>query len=238
MGELFYQFVLFLNNLLFDNFGLTIIILGVLSRLIFYPMFASQIKQAKKWEELKPKFDDLTNKYKDNKQQLALEQAKLMREAGVNPAAGCLPLILQILIINLLYSAFDRFIKSGLNTQFLIWDLAKPDIIKINLEKTPLTLPGVLVIGAALTQFIQTKMMVVKKQEKTTVSFKEKETKTGKKEEGMLESFAQSQEMMTWMFPLMFLFLGTKWPSGLALYWTVATIMAIIQQYYLGKSKS
>lgn len=227
MSELFYQFVLFLNNLLFNNFGLTIIVLGVLSRLVFYPIFASQIKQAKKWEELRPKFDNLSNKYKNDKQRLALEQAKLMREAGVNPAAGCLPIILQIIMINLLYNSFYRFIKEGLDTKFLIWDLSKPDVIKLNLIKG--SFPGVLVIITAVVQFIQIRMMTVKTQNKKEKG-KEKEEKNE-----MAESLAQSQEMMAWMFPLMFLFLGTKWPSGLALYWTVATIMAIGQQWYLEK---
>jgi len=233
MGSYFYQFVLFLNSLLFNNFGLTIIALAILSRAIFFPMFSSQIKQAKKWEELKPKFDGLSKKLKNDEQKLAMEQAKLMREAGVNPAAGCLPLILQILIINLLYGAFFRFIKEGLNTKFLIWDLAKPDIIKLNLGENPLALPGILVILAAATQFIQTKMMTGQRKDA-----KEKEAqKAVEEQEGIAGSFAQSQEMMVWMFPLMFLFLGTKWPGGLALYWSVATIIAIGQQWYLGKRK-
>lgn len=231
MGELFYQFVLFLNSLLFNNFGLTIIVLAILSRAIFFPMFSSQIKQAKKWEELKPKLDGLNKKLKNDKQRLAMEQAKLMKEAGVNPAAGCLPLILQIIIINLLYGAFFRFIKEGLNTQFLIWNLAKPDVIKLNLGKNPLVLPGVLVILAATTQFIQTKIMMPKKKK----TEEKQEKKENQEKEDIAESLTQSQEMMTWVFPLMFLFLGTKWPSGLALYWAVATVMAIGQQYYLNR---
>ena len=233
MGEVFYQFVLFLNSLLFNNFGLTVIALGILSRLIFFPLFSSQIKQAKKWEQLKPKLDDLQNKHKNDKQRLAMEQAKLMKEAGVNPAAGCFPLILQILIINLLYGAFFRFIKEGLNTKFLFWDLAKPDVFKLNLGQKLFLLPGILVILAAITQFAQAKMMMSRKKEKPGEQ-KNQEKKEG---EDIAESFAQSQEMMVWMFPLMFLFLGTKWASGLALYWTVATVMAIGQQWFLNKKK-
>jgi len=237
MSEYFYQFVLFLNGLLGNNFGLTVIALGVLSRLIFSPLFSSQIKQAKKWEELKPKLDGLNKKLKNDKQQLAMEQAKLMKEAGVNPAAGCLPLILQIIIINLLYGAFYQFIKEGLNTQFLFWDLAKPDVISLSLGKNPLVLPGILVILAAVTQFVQVKMMTPKKKPAASAPVATGATVSQGKTEDMAESFAQSQQMMTWMFPLMFLFLGTKWPSGLALYWTVATIMAIGQQWSLNKKK-
>lgn len=237
MGSYFYQFVLFLNKILFNNFGLTIIALATLSRAIFFPMFSSQIKQAKKWEDLKPKLDGLQKKHGKDKQKLAMEQAKLMKEAGVNPAAGCLPLILQIIIINLLYGAFYRFIKEGLNTKFLIWDLAKPDTFSLNLAKNPLVLPGTLVILAAVTQFIQVKMMMPKKKEKAASAPPKGGASASQGKEDLAESLAQSQEMMVWMFPLMFLFLGTKWPSGLALYWTVATVMAIGQQWYLGKQK-
>ena len=220
---------------------MTIIALAVLSRVIFFPLFSSQIKQAKKWEELKPKLDGLSKKHANDKQRLAAEQAKLMKEAGVNPAAGCLPLILQIVVINLLYSAFSRFIKEGLNTDFLFWNLANKNTFTLNLGNNHLVLPGILVVIASVTQFIQTKMMMSKK--KVEPETKEKpafaKASAGKTEqkEDLASSFAQSQEMMVWMFPLMFLFLGMNWPSGLALYWSVATIAAIIQQYYLNKQK-
>lgn len=234
MSSYFYQFVLFLNKILFNNFGLTIIALAVLSRAIFFPLFSSQIKQQKKWEGLKPKLDGLSQKHGNDKKKIAMEQARLMKEAGVNPAAGCLPLILQIVVINLLYSAFYRFLKASLSTRFLFWNLAKPDVFKIVIGNSSLMLPGILVILAALTQFIQVRMMMPKK--KKELNGKEL-VKTEEKKEDLASSFAQSQEMMVWMFPVMFLFLGTKWPSGLALYWTAATIMAIVQQYWLTKEK-
>ena len=163
-----------------------------------------------------------------------MEQARLMKEAGVNPAAGCLPLILQILMINFLYNAFYRFIKAGLETKFLIWDLAKPDIIKLSVGENSLILPGILVFLAALSQFIQIKMVTPKKTQKREKD-KDTELKKKEKEEDFQESLTQSQEMMAYMFPLMFLLIGTKWPSGLALYWTVATVMAIGQQWFLNR---
>jgi YidC/Oxa1 family membrane protein insertase len=229
MSEAFLNFIIFLYNLLFHNFGLTVIALAILTRIVFYPLTKSQLKYSQKMNELKPKLDELSRRHKNDKQKLQAAQLALYKEHGINPAAGCLPLVLQLIIFGFLYNAFYKALNIGLNTGFGPWNLAMPDVVKIPFEKNQLAIPGILVILAAITQFIQSKMMMpepvsIKKEDKP----REKEEKTE-----FADEFASAQGQMIILFPLMFLFFGTQWPSGLALYWTASTILAIIQQYQL-----
>jgi len=227
MSEAFLNFIIFLYNLLFKNFGLTVIVLSVITRVAFYPLTKSQLKYAKKMQDLKPKLDELSLRHKGDKQKLQLAQMALYKEHGVNPAAGCLPLIIQLVVFAFLYNAFYKALTMGLNTGFGPWNLANPDTIKITLEKNQLALPGILVILASLTQFIQSKMMMPE----PVKIVKDDKPKEKEEKQEFASEFASAQGQMIILFPLMFLFLGTQWPSGLALYWTASTILAIIQQY-------
>ena len=228
MDQIFLEIIKFLYQILFQNLGLTVIALAILTRIVFFPFTKSQKKYAKKMQELKPKLDELSKKHKDDKVKLQQAQMDLYKEHGINPAAGCLPLIVQLVVFAFLYNALYKSFTLGLNTSFLFYDMSKPDIINLVVSGQKLAIPGLLVILASFTQFLQSRMMLpapvpVNKDDKP----KEKEQK-----EDLASSLNAAQGQMTYLFPLMFLFLGTKWPSGLALYWTVSTILAIIQQYY------
>lgn len=229
MGELFLNLILGIyNSVGFHNLGATIVEIAVLSRLIFYPFAKQQTHYSKKMAELQPHLNALKEKHKEDKQAFAAAQMALFKEHGVNPAAGCLPAIVQIVILFGLLGAMDQVLKLGLNTNFFIWNMAHPD--KYQVAGIPFALPGILVAIAALTQFVQTKMMM-------PTPVKKEEGKV-KKEGGFMEEFADAQSSMVWMFPLMFLFLGTQWPSGLALYWSVSSILAIIQQYGINRQRT
>lgn len=224
MGDPFLQLIVFIYNTVgFQNLGVAIVEIAVLSRVVFYPFAKQQIHYSKKMSDLAPHINALKEKHKGNQQAFASAQMELFKQNGVNPAAGCLPAIVQIVILFGLLGAMNTILTMNLNTGFLIWNMAKPDAFKIS--GIPFALPGILVTLAALTQFIQTKMMIpsapAAPQDKALV----------KKTEGFMSEFAEAQSSMIWMFPLMFLFLGTQWPSGLALYWTVSSVLAIAQQY-------
>lgn len=177
--------------------------------------------------ELQPQIAKLKKKYEKDKKRFQEEQLKLFQQHGVNPAAGCLPMIIQIVVFSLLYQAFYKFLgDKSINMSFLIWQMNKPDAYKIMLDaKNSFMFPGVLVFLSSLTQFIYSKMMMprpvpVHKEDKP----KEVEEKTD-----FMSQMGEAQSQMIYIFPLMFLFLGTSWPSGLALYWTVSTFFAIIE---------
>lgn len=231
MGEFFLQIILFIyNTVAFQNLGVAIVEIAVLSRVVFYPFIKQQAHYSKKMGELQPHLNALKAKHGDNKQAFAAAQMELFKQHGVNPAAGCLPAIVQIVVLFGLLGAMNKILTMNLNTHFLIWDMARPD--RYMISGIPFAVPGLLVAMAAGTQFVQTKLMMPNTAKQAVSSKQQGETKdgNGKKDKGFMEEFAEAQGSMTWMFPLMFLFLGTQWPSGLALYWSVSSVLAIVQQ--------
>lgn len=228
MGDIILQAILWIyNTIAFKNLGVAIIEIALLSRVILYPFLRQQTTYGAKMAKLTPHITALKAKHKDDKQAYAQAQMALFKEHGVNPAAGCLPAVAQIALLFGLLGALNELLVMKLNTQFLFWNMAKPDTFTV--AGIPFALPGILVILAAATQYVQTKLMMptppkVRKDDKP----KEKEEKTD-----FMEEFAKSQASMMWMFPLMFLFIGTQWPSGLALYWTVSSVLVVAQQWWM-----
>lgn len=207
---------------------MAIIVLGVLTRLIFLPLSRQQVKTSKKMNELAPIIKKLKEKYKGQDKKFQEEQLKLYKQHGVNPAAGCLPLIVQLVVFSMLYQAFYKFLEDKtFNMNFLWWHLNKPDVINIVLDaKTKFNIPGILVVLSSLTQFLYSKMMMPS----PVPVMKEDKPKEVEEKLGFMEEMGKAQSQMIYIFPIMFLFLGMGWPSGLALYWTVSTTFAIIEQ--------
>ncbi|MCL4389987.1 MAG: YidC/Oxa1 family membrane protein insertase [Patescibacteria group bacterium] len=225
MGNIFLDLVLFIYNTIgFHNLGVAIVEIAVLTRVIFYPFLRQQAHYTKKMSELQPHIKALKEKHGDNKQAFATAQMELFKQHGVNPAAGCLPSVVQLVVLFGLYGALYAALKQNLNLNFLAWNMGQPD--RFSVAGIPFPLPGLLVVLAAGTQFIQTKMMMPIQPAKPPAA----KASEGQGKEFM-EEFAEAQSSMIWLFPLMFLFLGTQWPSGLALYWSVSSVLAIIQQY-------
>ena len=220
MINFFVDIILFLNKILFNNLGLTIIVLGTLTRLAFWPLFKSQMKHTKAMTDLKPKLDELKRRFKGDQKKQLEEQSKLFKSHGINPLGGCLPTIVQFAVIILLYQVLFRLFKMNVNTSFLIWNLSKPDVFKIASISFPI--PGVLVILTAIATFYQAKMMMPKPQVVKSESS---------------DPMTMMSTQMAYLAPLMVLIFGTTFPSGLALYWTITTSLTIIQQYYLLRSK-
>lgn len=215
------------HTVAFQNLGTTIIVLAALSRILLYPVIKQQLALSKKMADIKPHLDAVKERHKGDKAKLQRAQMELFKQHGVNPAAGCLPSIVQIVVLFGLLGAINQILTKGvnINTVFWVWDMAKPDAIRI--AGSPILLPGVLVMLAAATQYIQMKMMM------PTAPKVRKEDKPAERKEkqDFQESFADAQSSTMWMFPLMFLLFGTQWPSGLALYWSVSSVLAIVQQY-------
>lgn len=226
------QALLFLYHLLFNNFGLAVLALTVIIRAILVPLTIPALKSAKKMADLKPHLDALKEKHGNDKQRLQAEQLRLYREHGVNPVAGCLPYLVQFLVLIALYQVFMFFIQHGrvdntiVNMQFLWWDLAKTD-------KT-YTLP----IVAGLTQLVLSLMMMPsfakasgdKPETNKLEVYKPDEKKGEKKQEDMQESM---QKQMLIFMPAMTVFIGISLPSGLALYWVATTVFSLVQQYFI-----
>lgn len=235
---LFGQFFLGLLRTIYStiglyNLGVAVIEIAVLSKLVLYPFIKQQTHYSKKMAELQPHLANLKEKHKDNKQAFATAQMELFKEHGVNPAAGCLPSIVQLVVMLGLYGAIGQIIKvNGIDLHFLGWEnIGQADVFKVPFQLLPGMegLPGYLVIFSALSQFIQTKMMVPA----TIPSEPKALVKEGESKSDFMNEFASAQSSMIWMFPLMFLYIGSQksFPAALALYWSVSSVLAIIQQY-------
>jgi len=140
---------LFLLIKLPGAFGFAIVALTVLVRLLFQPFFKKQLETAKKMQELKPHLDRLSQKHKNDQKTHQQEQMKLYQQAGINPASGCLVMIIQIPIFIALYNTLSLFLLNGGATKvitqinqvlylpFLKISAINPWFLGINLALTP-----------------------------------------------------------------------------------------------------
>ncbi len=212
------QLLVFLYTLTGNNFGFAIILLTVVVRGVLVPITIPSLKSAKKMQDLKPHLDSLKVKHKDDKKKLQQAQLDLYKEHGVNPMAGCLPQILQLIVLIALYQVFDQITKSGgangqtFNMSFLWLNLAHADPFYI------------LPVLAGVTQFIFSLMM------QSGLESHAKPTKSGEDKKEMAESI---QQQMLFMMPIMTTVIALKFPSGLALYWVATTLFSLVQQYII-----
>ena len=228
---------------IFGNLGLAIIGLTAAIRTLLIPLTAPSLKTAQRMKELAPELAKLKKKYKDDKKQFATAQMELYQKAGVNPAAGCLPQIVQLVILIALYQAFNQVLRvdgdiitklnevlypalklasdTVINTKFLYLDLNQPDLF--NLPGISFSLPGAFLLTAALAQLLSSKMM----QPAVAASRKQAEKTPGKED----DMAAAMQTQMLYLFPIMTIFIGYRFPSGLVLYWLIFSISTALQQY-------
>lgn len=227
---------------LFGDFGLSIIVLTIVIRLILFPLTLQQLKSTKATQALQPQIAEVRKKYAKDQQGQAMAMQALYKEYGINPLAGCLPLFIQLPVLYGLFFAFravlDDFSAKGdtalhiqglqrLNgfiypflphfTHFpninLNWFTFLNHAWFISLGSTDPT--HILPILAGLATFIQLRMS----QPKTTSQ--------------ATDAMSQQMKMMQYIMPLMTVIFGWTFPAGLALYWTTSSIFSMIQQYFV-----
>lgn len=204
------------------NIGLSIIAITLISKFILLPLVIPSIRSMKKMQDLKPELDRLKAKHTD-KATLQQAQVALYKERGINPAAGCLPQILQIIVLLALYKVFIDLLKQPivngitLNPAFLGLDLTKPDRTYI------------MPILAGVSQLIFSLMMQSGLETHIEAPKKKKDLE---KQEDKLEMASSMQKQMIYMMPLMTVIISLRFPSGLVLYWVVSTVFSLVQQYF------
>ena len=130
------------------SYGLSIILLTIIIKMILYPLTVKQVKSMKAMQELSPKMKKIQEKYKDNPQVMQQKVGALYKEAGVNPLAGCLPLIIQMPILMGMYYALYNFTYPSPEAAQFLW-------LPSMSESDPLYILPVL---SAFTTFLQQKM--------------------------------------------------------------------------------
>jgi len=223
------------------DFGLAIILLTIAIRLAVYPLYVTQIRSQRAMQELGPAMNELKAKYAKDRQRFAEEQMKLYRERGVNPMAGCLPLVLQLPILFALYSALVQ-LGCGLGhslgatcatalshdeaAQILAPFLPNPIPEGAALDTSAHWIPWlnglherdpffILPVIAGLAQLVASVMAMPVKQAPSA------------------DPNTRMFQSMAYTFPLMTVFLGASFPAGLTLYWIATTLFQIVQQYFV-----
>ena len=231
-------------KLLGQNMGLAIIGFSFLLRLLLNPLTKPYMESMRKMKEFEPQLARLKIKYKGDQKKFLEAQTEFYRQKGINPGGGCLPYLLQIVILIALFNVFTRVLVQHngdtigklnellysplrfpegtlINTKFLYLDITQPDAFKI--AGIPFRIPGPFLILAALLQFISAKMMAPSIQAKKKIV---------KKTEGRADDMQTAmQQSMTYTFPLFTLLFGLNFPSGLALYWLLFSFWQTWQQY-------
>jgi YidC/Oxa1 family membrane protein insertase len=191
------------------NYGFVIIIFSIIIKVVLYPLTKQSMQSMKKMQLLQPKITEIKEKYKDDAQKMNKETMKLYSTYGVNPAGGCLPLLLQMPIFIALWGLFRVAIELR-QKPFIFWitDLSRPDIIYHLSFKLPIfgidQLSG-LALLMGVTTFFQQKMSM-------------KDPK---------------QQALVYIMPVMLTILFMSFPSGLNLYYFMFNVLSIAQQYYI-----
>ena len=234
--------VLAYNTVSFGDFGVAIIIVTVLIKFLLIPISKKQIESQKKMQELQPKIKALQERYKNDKEKQSRALMEFYKENKTNPFSGCLPMIVQLVFLIAIYQVLFNISKAGLmvstsdlypfvnnpgqiNKMFLgLIDLSSAiNIGSVTFKDAPHI---TLIILAAGSQYIQTKMLMAKQPAMSAV-------KSEKPDFSQMMS-----KQMLYLGPFLTLFIGIKFPAGLALYWLVSTGFMIIQQHYLAKEKA
>ncbi len=220
-----------LNSLIFiyefipgHDLGIAIIILTILIKVILLPLSRKSIESQKALSKLQPEIKKIQAKYKNDKEKQARAIMEFYKQNKINPASGCLPLLIQLPILIALYKVF----LSGLNSK-VVADLYSfmPQIEHINpmflgrVDLSERSIPLAVIAGGL--QYIQTKMITAKQTQ-------------GKDKKSDFASIMNQQ--MLYMMPIMTAIIALNFPAGLPLYWIVVTLFTISQQYFIMKKNN
>lgn len=191
-------------NLVTRNYGLAIILLTILVRIVFWPVTHKGTESMKKMQALQPLMTELRAKYKDNPKKLQEETMLLYKKHKVNPLGGCLPMLIQIPVFIALFVVLRSAIELRFASFLWVRDLSEPENL----------LAGLLPMGFSLN--ILPLLMVA------TMYLQQKLSPAG--------GDPTQQKMMMIIMPVMMLVFFYNMASGLILYWTVSNVIMIVQQ--------
>lgn len=228
--SIFINVLLWIYNLIGQNFGVAIILFTILIRIVTWPLNAQQMKGAKAMQDLQndKEWQAIQKKYAKDKEKLAQEQMRVYREKGINPFGSCLPTLVQFPILIALYQSIIRALAAtpldllklsqSINADFL--DVA--NLIPLNSKFLWMNLGQpepyyILAVVVAATTYIQSKLTLPPSTNPND------------------QSAAMGQSMAITM-PLMLGWLALTFPSGLAVYFVTSNVLGIVQYVAQGKA--
>ena len=204
---------------LVGNYGISLIILTVIVKLVLYPMYAKQIKSTANMSEMSEKAKEIQNRYANDREKMNEEMQKLYAEAGFNPMSGCLPMLIQFPIIMGLFALLRNPMKympndpslMFANHESFLWikDLAQPDL-------------WILPIAAGLATFFAFSM-------NSAMQMQQPGANPGQQK--------AMNAIMKYFFPLSITWLARSYPAGLAIYWAGGQFMQIFFNIRINKIK-
>lgn len=218
------------------SWALSIVGLTLVIRAALIPLFVKQIKSSRNMQLIQPKVRELQKKYGHDRQRLAEETMKLYRDAGTNPFASCLPLLLQMPIFFALFRLLDQAAKNATAHGFLTEDRARQFGESEIAGLVPLAetfwnnawwtdSPDVLVMVVAL--------ILVLAMTATTFTTQRQLMAKNMPPDAMSGPYAQQQKMLLYVLPVAFGLGGVAFPIGVLLYWTTSNLWTMGQQFYV-----
>jgi YidC/Oxa1 family membrane protein insertase len=225
------------------NYGVAIILLTIIIRVLMYPLMQKQMTSMRETQKIQPLMQEIQRKYKNDKEKMNQELMKLYKEHKVNPMGGCLPLIVQMPVLILFFQVLREFEYHIPNTNIIdggfLWiqnevmylgemvaGLAAPDklfgVIQFSGNEYFI---GILPILVGASMYFQQKLTTPTAPATNQGSSSSNPT-------------ASTQKMMTTIMPLMIGFISFTLPSGLSLYWFTSTLFGIGQQLLINKKET
>ena len=212
-------YLLMLIYKLVGNYGISLIILTVIVKLVLYPLYAKQIKSTANMSEMSEKAQEIQRRYANDREKMNEEMQKLYSETGFNPMSGCLPMLIQFPIIMGLFALLRNPMKYMpddptlifANHESFLWikDLAQPDL-------------WILPIAAGLATFFAFSM-------NSAMNMTQPGANPGQQK--------AMNAIMKYFFPLSILWLARSYPAGLAIYWAGGQFMQIFFNLRINKIK-
>lgn len=212
------QVVLNAIHAVVPNYGWSLIILAFLVKLVFWPLNTMQFKSMLKTQQLQPKMAALKKRFGDDKERLNQETMALYKESGVNPAAGCLPMLVQMpILISMYWMGISD--KKLFSDQGWLWigshaAATFPQVAGRNIFAASLAVPDYVLLALYIVSMYFSVRL-------TTPAIDPQQ--------------AQQQKIMAFLSPVMFGYFGLKYafPSALVLYWLFFNVFTMAQQFYL-----
>lgn len=220
---LFNALILIYQYLPVKDFGLAVIVLTFLTRIILYPLMSKSIRAQKALNELQPKIQEIQQKYKNNREKQAVETINLYKKEKINPFSTLLPVLIQLPLLLALFWVFMSF-KDGLDPEQL--SVLYSFVPTNGLLEEPMFLGLInlaqpswfLAVFAGICQFFQGKMVVPK-------------SKKQKNPDQMAKISEMMQKQMLYVLPFFMSFILLRMPAAIGLYWIATSLFSIGQQY-------
>ncbi len=190
------------------NWGVAIILLTVVVRMLFWPLTAKGAENMKKMSELSPQIKEIKEKYKSNPQKMNQAMGQFYKEHKVNPMAGCLPMIVQIPVFFSLYGVLRIAVELRFAEFLWVKDLSEPEnlffLFGFPVNILPLTMGATMILQQRMTP----------------------------------STMDDQQRKIMMMMPVVFLFVTYGMPSGLLLYWTTSNVISIYQSWHTRRKQA